>query len=192
MWYNLAAMNKDQVRSELLNILKKDAFFKKKITLSSGKTSDYYLDVRRVSLSSKGIFLISEMIWDLIKGDSPTAIGGPTLGADPIVAGVCMRAHQEGGDLKGFIIRKTPKKHGRQNLIEGRELSSSDKVVIVDDVATSGSSLIYAADVLKKENVSIVRAVSVIDRQEGAAENLAASNIAFNSLFARRDFINET
>lgn len=176
------------MREQLLSLLKKGAWYKGEVKLSSGKISNFYIDVRRVSLSSEGIYLISHLVWDLIKEDNVTAIGGPTLGADPIVAGVCMVAHMNKKNLKGFLIRKTPKSHGRQQLIEGKEISKGEKVVIIDDVATSGSSLIAAIEILHKENIEIVKAVIVIDREEGARENLAKVNCPLVSLFKKSDF----
>ena len=98
------------MRKELLTLLKKEAFFKKKITLSSGKTSNYYIDVRRVSLTSRGIYLISCLLWDLLKHDRVTAVGGPTLGADPLVGGLCTVAYQHKKNWRGFLIRKAPKR----------------------------------------------------------------------------------
>jgi len=179
------------MREQLLALLKKDAWYKGEVKLSSGKVSNFYIDVRRVSLSSEGIYLISHLVWDMIKNDNVSAIGGPTLGADPIVAGVCMLAHMDKKNLKGFLIRKTPKSHGRQQLIEGKELSKGERVVIVDDVATSGSSLITAIEILSKENIEIVKAVSVIDREEGAIENLSKLNCPLVSLFKKSDFFKE-
>ncbi|MDD4182684.1 MAG: orotate phosphoribosyltransferase [Candidatus Omnitrophica bacterium] len=176
------------MRDELLSLLKKDAWYKGEIKLSSGKTSNFYIDVRRVSLSSQGIYLISHLMWELIKDDRISAIGGPTLGADPIVAGVCMVSHMQKKLLNAFLIRKTPKSHGRQQLIEGKELKPGDRVVIVDDVATSGSSLIKSIEILAKEKIQIVKALAVIDREEGAEENLAKLSCPLVSLFKKSDF----
>jgi orotate phosphoribosyltransferase len=176
------------MREQLLALLKKDAWFKGEVKLSSGKVSDFYIDVRRASLSSEGIYFISHLFWELIEKDNITAIGGPTLGADPIVGAVCMIAYENKRKLKGFLIRKTPKDHGRQQLIEGKELSQDDRVVIIDDVATSGSSLVKAAEILQKEKIKVVKAVTVIDREEGAKENLAKANCPLVSLFTKADF----
>jgi len=177
------------MKKELLAILKKDGFFKKKIKLSSGKVSNYYIDVRRVSLTSEGLYLISKIIWGMIKKDNPTAIGGPTLGADPIVAGVCMLAHREGKNLKGFIVRKEPKKHGRQNLIEGKELSRKDRIVLVDDVATTGSSLVNAFITLRNYKIKILKAIVVVDRQEGAKKSFSKLRCPLVYLFTKKDFL---
>lgn len=176
------------MKEQLLNLLKKDAWFKGEVKLSSGKVSNFYIDVRRVSLSSEGIYLISHLVWGLIKNDNIASIGGPTLGADPIVGGVCMLAHMDKNNLKGFLIRKNPKSHGRQQLIEGKELLQGERVVVIDDVATSGSSFIKSIEVLREAKVNIVKALAVIDREEGATENLAKFNCPLVSLFKKSDF----
>ena len=176
------------VRKELLKVLKKEAFIRKKIKLSSGKISNYYIDVRKVSLNPKGLYLISKLIFGLLRKERLSAIGGPTLGADPIVSGVCILAYQDKKPLKGFLIRKTPKKHGRQKLIEGQIPKPGERVVIVDDVATSGSSLIKSIEVLKKSKIRVIKAITVVDREEGARENLAKLNCPFISLFKKREF----
>jgi len=179
-------------KKQLLKLLKNKAFLKKRIKLSSGKISNFYIDVRKVSLSPKGVYLISKLIFDLVKKENITAIGGPTLGADPIVSGVCLLAHRSRRKLKGFLIRKTPKKHGRQKMIEGQAPAASDRVIIVDDVATSGGSLIKAIEALRKEKVKIAAAAVVVDRQEGARENLSKYNFPLFSVFTKKDFLKES
>ncbi|MFH1519324.1 MAG: orotate phosphoribosyltransferase [Candidatus Omnitrophota bacterium] len=176
-------------RKELLSLLKERAFLRKRIKLSSGRISNFYIDVRKVSLSPKGLYLISHLIFGLLKDRKINAIGGPTLGADPIVSGVCLLAHKHNMRLKGFLIRKSPKKHGRQKSIEGQILIPGEKVVIVDDVATSGSSLIKAIKVLKKARIKIAAALVVVDREEGAKEALARYQCPLISLFTKSDFL---
>jgi len=177
------------MREELLDLLKKEAFFKKKVILSSGKESDYYIDVRRVSLSSSGIYLISHLIWDLIQAEDIQAIGGPTLGADPIVGGVCFLARTKDKPLWGFLVRKESKKHGQRQMIEGRDLKPGERVVLIDDVATSGSSLVKAIDILRDEGVEIKRVIVVVDRDEGAREAIETKACQFLSLFTIKDFL---
>ncbi|MFH1767873.1 MAG: orotate phosphoribosyltransferase [Candidatus Omnitrophota bacterium] len=177
------------MKKKLLKIIKKDAFFKKKIKLSSGKTSNYYIDIRRVSLDSQGLYLTSKIIWEMIKKDKPTAIGGPTLGADAIIGGVCVLAHKEGKKLKVFIVRKTPKKHGRQNLIEGKELTPKDRVVLIDDVATTGASLVKSFEILKEAKVKVIKVIVVVDREEGAKEAFSNLNYLFQPIFTKSDLL---
>lgn len=186
-------MKKDlgAIKQNLFALLKKDAFFKKQVVLSSGKISNYYLDVRRVSLSAQGSYWLAEMIWDIIQKDKPTAFGGPTLGADPIIGGLLCLSAQKGEKLKGFIVRQAPKKHGRQNLIEGKELTKSDRVILVDDVATSGGSLVRALEVLNKEKIKVLKAIVVVDRQEGGEETLKALGCPLIALFKAGDFLNK-
>ena len=177
------------MKKELFRLLKKEAFFREKVVLASGKTSNYYIDVRRVSLSPAGIYYISHLIFNAIKHEKIDAFGGPTLGADPMVAGVCMLAHRYKKPLKGFLIRKTPKKHGRQKLIEGQNLKAYDKVILVDDVATSGASLVKSIEILRQEKIKVIKAITVVDREEGARENLTRLNCSFQSLFTKSDFL---
>ena len=176
------------MKKKLLNLLKKEAFFKEKVKLSSGKMSTFYIDVRRVSLSSEGIYLISRLFWQAIKNENITAIGGPTLGADPIVAGVCFLAHQERKKLKGFLVRKASKKYGRKKAIEGVELTSQDSVVIVDDVATTGSSLMNAIKKVEKTGAKIKKVIVLVDREEGAKETLLKEGYHLFSFFTKKDF----
>ena len=182
-------MNK---KRELLKLLKKDAYLKKRVKLASGRISNFYIDVRKVSLNPKGVYLISQLIFALLKDKRVNAIGGPTLGADPIVGGVCYLAYENKKKLKGFLIRKSPKKHGRQKLIEGQVLTSGDRAIIIDDVATSGSSLIKAIEVLKNKKIKLVAALTVVDREEGAKEALAQYKCPLISLFTKSDFVNRS
>ena len=175
------------MKKELLELILHDAFVKKQIKLSSGKISDFYIDVRRVSLDARGLYLMSFLIWEMIKDDDIAAVGGLTLGADPIVAGVCMAAAQNGKSLKGFLVRKTPKEHGERRLIEGPELAEGTRVVIVDDVATSGSSVVKAVEAAQASGFKVVKAVVVMDRGEGAKDNLLKLGCPLVSLFTRQD-----
>ena len=179
-------MNK---KKELLTLLKKEAYLKKRVTLSSGRISNFYIDVRKISLSPKGVYLISHLIFTLLKDKKISAIGGPTLGADPIVGGICYLVYKNKKKLKGFLIRKSPKKYGRQKLIEGQTLNSGERVVIIDDVATSGSSLVKSIQVLKKEKIKVAAAVVVVDREEGAKETLARHKCPLISLLTKSDFL---
>jgi len=175
------------MKKELLNIILRDAFIKKQVTLASGKTSDYYIDLRKVSLDARGLYLAARLMWEMIKDDKPDAVGGLTMGADPIVAGVCMAAAQDGRELKGFLVRKTPKEHGRRRLIEGPDIAPGARVVIFDDVATSGSSVIKAAAAAREAGFNVVKALVIMDREEGARDNLAALHCPLFSLFTRKD-----
>ena len=179
----------EQYRKRLLQVLKKKALKRGRVVLSSGKVSDYYFDGRLVTLSSEGAHLVANIILELIKDKNITAIGGPTLGADPIVGAVIGLAAIKKKRLSGFIVRKTTKKHGMQRLIEGPPLAKGSKVVLVDDVATTGGSLVEAKKALDRQGVIVDCAIVIVDREEGAAENLANAGCTLISIFKKRDIL---
>lgn len=179
---------KNQYRQDLLKFIKEKAFYKEKITLSSGKQSTCYVDIRRISLHSKGSFLIANLLWDMMSKEDFAAVGGPTLGADPILASLAYHAHLKNKSLRTFIVRKEPKKHGRTRLIEGPPLEEGEEVIILDDVATSGKSLVTAIDKLKSMKIKVKQAYTIIDREEGAAEALEKYDCPLYSIFKLHEF----
>jgi orotate phosphoribosyltransferase len=176
-------MGKQELKNQLLVLLKKEAFKKGKFTLSSGKISDYYLDGRIITLTPEGSYLCAMLILDFIKNDKIDAVGGPTLGADPIVGAIAALSHIHKIPLKTFIVRKLTKDHGMQRQIEGPALKENQRVILEDDVATTGKSLIEAKEALDKIKVKVDRAIVIVDRNEGARENLAQINLRLESIF---------
>ena len=179
----------DTDKSELFRLLKTQAFSKGKFILSSGKESNFYLDARLVTLSASGAYLTARIMLDMIKEDQLDAIGGPTLGADPMVGAIASLSHQDGRPINTFIIRKQPKAHGKQQQVEGPLLKEGDRVVIIDDVATTGKAFVEAIEVLQKMNIKIIKAICVIDRGEGAREALAKYNVPLKSIFTITEFL---
>ena len=179
----------DADKSELFRLLKTQAFFRGKFILSSGKESDFYLDARLVTLSAAGAYLTARIMLDMIGKDQPDAIGGPTLGADPMVGAIACLSHQAGRPINTFIIRKQPKEHGKQQQVEGPLLKEGSSVVIIDDVATTGKAFVEAIEVLQKMNVKIKKAICAIDRGEGASEALAKYKVPLQSIFTLRQFL---
>src|SRR5476651_1411400 len=161
----------DADKKELFGILKSHAFSKGKFILSSGKESNFYLDARLVTLSAPGAYLTARIMLDMISKDTPDAIGGPTLGADPMVGAIASLSHQSGKPINTFIIRKQPKAHGKQQQVEGPLLKEGGSVVIIDDVATTGKAFVESIEVLQKMNIKIKKAICVIDRQEGPGKH---------------------
>jgi orotate phosphoribosyltransferase len=158
------------------------------VKLASGATSDFYIDGRLTSLTSRGLQLTAELMWERIKQWDVTAVGGPTLGADPIVAGILMAAAHEGRELKGFLIRKEAKGHGMQRWVEGPDLAEGERVVIIEDVVTSGGSAIKAIEGLRQQyNPKVVKILAMVDRQSGARENLTKAGYQFEALYTRKD-----
>jgi len=170
-------------RQDLLELLTKDAYVKGKVILSSGKESDYYVDARRVTLTAKGAYLCARLILDHVKDEPYDAIGGPTLGADPMLGAIGVVSLQAGRPVSTFIIRKAPKAHGKQQQIEGPVLNKGSKFVLIDDVATTGKAFLESLDVLDKMGISVKKAICVVDRREGAKEALAKRGCELISLF---------
>jgi len=176
-------------KNELFRLLKTQAFFRGKFILSSGKESDFYLDARLVTLSAPGAYLTARIMLDMVKGDQLDAVGGPTLGADPMVGAIASLSYQEGRPIHTFIIRKQPKAHGKQQQVEGPLLKEGGHVVIIDDVATTGKAFVESIEVLQKMNIKIIKAICVIDRGEGATEALAKFGVPLESIFTISDFL---
>jgi orotate phosphoribosyltransferase len=176
------------LKAKLLVLLKKGALKMGKFVLSSGKTSNYYLDGRIITLTPEGAYLVASIILELIKDSGIDAIGGPTLGADPIVGAVAALSHIKQMPIKTFIVRKASKEHGTQRQIEGPQLEKGESVILVDDVATTGKAIIEAKEALDKIGATVRSALVIVDRQEGAKENLAAAGIKLETIFTIADF----
>ena len=178
-----------QYKSQLLKLLKQKAVKTGRIKLSSGKISNFYVDGRLITLTPEGAWLIANIMLEMIKDKRIDAIGGPTMGADPIAGAVACAAFLKDMPLKAFIVRKAKKGHGTQRQIEGPNLKRGARVVIIDDVATTGRSLIEAKQALDKIGVKVDSAIVVVDRQEGAKENLKKAGCKLLSIFKKKDLI---
>ncbi|MEM7164011.1 MAG: orotate phosphoribosyltransferase [Planctomycetota bacterium] len=180
-------MNLDATRQQLADRLRQ-TIQTGEIKLASGRTTDFYFDGRLVTLDPAGLKLVCELSHAVIAGDCD-AIGGPTSGADPMVVGIGLESLQAGAPLRTFFTRSQAKAHGMQRQIEGPALQPGDRVVLVDDVATSGGSLIKAAAAVRDAcEVDLQKALVIVDREEGAAEALREVGIELVALFSRSDF----
>ena len=175
-------------RSRLIALLKRDSLRTGNFTLASGRTSHYYVDGRKVTLSAEGAALIGAGVCDLISArPEVTAVGGLTLGADPIVGATLAVAGARGvAGRRGFLVRKEAKTHGTGKLIEG-PLEPGATVAIVDDVATTGGSALQAAGAVQTLGGRVACVIVVLDRLEGAALAFAARGIDFQCLVTIRD-----
>jgi orotate phosphoribosyltransferase len=151
-------------------------------TLTSGRKSDYYIDGKQITLRSRGAYLVGQLILEELKRTEVDAIGGPTLGADPVIGAVIALAAAENIPLVGFIVRKEAKQHGTQRLIEG-PLQPGMRVAVFDDTVTTGGSLKHAIDQVEAAQCRVVKVLAVVDRQEGAQENFARWGYPFHALF---------
>ncbi|MFA4889790.1 MAG: orotate phosphoribosyltransferase [Candidatus Omnitrophota bacterium] len=180
--------NLTKLKARLFALLEKDALRIGKFILSSGKESNYYLDGRVVTLAPEGAYLAASIILELIKDADVDAVGGPTIGADPIAGAVACLSYLQKKPVKAFIVRKSSKEHGTQRRVEGPSLKIGDKVIIVDDVATTGEALLEAKEALEKNGVKVAGAIVIVDRLQGAKENLEAGGLKLKSIFTIKDF----
>ena len=151
-------------------------------TLTSGRTSDYYIDGKQTTLRSRDAYLVARLLLDELKDMGVDAIGGPTLGADPVIGAVLALAALENIPLVGFIVRKEAKDHGTQHLIEG-PLQPGMRVAVFDDTVTTGGSLKRAIDQVEAAQCTVIKALAIVDRQEGAQQNFTQWGYPFHALF---------
>jgi len=181
----------EELRRELHRLLAEKSVRHGHFVLASGKESDFYLDCRQVSLHGRGQVLIGKLFLRLIEKRYPQAVGlgGPTLGADPLVSATCTVAGLEGKLLHGFLIRKEPKGHGTGAYIEGMaNLPAGSPVVICEDVVTTGGSLLKAVEKARQAELQVLGALALVDRLEGGRQAIEEQGVALDVLFTRRDF----
>lgn len=174
-------------RTELHGLLAERAFRFGDFTLTSGRRSDFYFNGKQVTLDGRGLYLVARLVLERCREQRIDAIGGLTLGADPIAAGVVALSGQT-EPMRAFIVRKEAKEHGTGSRIEGPPLRVRDRVMLVDDVITTGGSFLRAADALAGEHVEIVEALAIVDREEGGRESLEARGFHVHALFTRSEF----
>ncbi len=176
----------------LRELLADRAVVRGRVTLSSGIVSEYYFDCKKVTLSSQGAPLVAEAVVNALASisEQPAAIGGLTHGADPIIGAAMMEAARRGLRLEGFYVRKEPKKHGTQRLIENCPAPETP-VVIVDDVITKGGSVVQAIDGAESAGCRVVGVLVLVDRLEGGAEKVRARVPAarYIALYTLKDFL---
>lgn len=176
-------------RSRLIALLTRDALRTGTFTLASGRTSHFYVDGRKVTLSAEGAALIASGVLDVLERRHPevVAVGGLTMGADPIVGATLGLAPGRGrGDLRGFLVRKEAKGHGTGRLVEG-PLEPGQVVAILDDVATTGGSSLQAVAAVEAMGAKVACVIVALDRLEGAADAFAARGLPFHALTTIRD-----
>ena len=171
---------------ELKELIKSDAVKYGKFILASGKKSDLYVDLRKVTLNPKGALLVGSIIFDMIKERPIDAIGGMSLGADPIAVATSLVAYQAGRTLNAFLVRKGKKDHGTKNMIEG-PIAPGFKVVVVEDVMTTGSSTITAIQYIEEAGMVVDMVIGILDRSEGGREAIESLGYEVRSIFARKD-----
>lgn len=178
-------------RQQLIDLIRQRALKFGDFTLASGQKSPYYLDGKQVTLHSVGLRQISLGLLELLQEVHFDAIGGMSIGADPIIGGVLTVAGERGRDLAGFMVRKEAKGHGTKKFIEG-PIEPGAKVVIIDDVVTTGGSSIQAIERVQEFGGEVVHVVAIIDRLQGGAEAFGKLALPFSPLLTITDLGIET
>ncbi|MBI1820286.1 MAG: orotate phosphoribosyltransferase [Nitrospirae bacterium] len=176
-------------RKRLLEILVKESFQYSETALFklvSGKMSQFYINCKKTTYNAEAMNLIGEILFEKVSRLNVDGIGGLTLGADPIAFSVSMISFQKGRPIDSFVIRKKPKEHGLKNSIEGN-LEKIHKVVIIEDVVTTGQSTVEAITRAKEANLEIVKVISLVDREEGGKEEILKWVLNFEAIFTKSE-----
>lgn len=170
-------------RSELADLVRRLSVVFGRVTLSSGKEADYYVDLRRATLHHQAAPLIGRLIRDLTADWDYAAVGGLTMGADPVA---CAVMHAPGRPIDAFVVRKAVKSHGMQRLIEGFEVAGQS-VLVVEDTSTTGGSALTAVSAARDAGATVIGVVTVVDRATGAAEVIEAEGVPYRSILGLAD-----
>lgn len=179
-------------RNELMQIIRELSYEEREVTLASGRKSNFYFDGKQTCLHARGGLLVGKAFWQEAKQfPGPIdGVGGLTLGADPIATATSIAANLEGGSVHAFIIRKEPKGHGTGQWLEGRKnLPAGSRVVIVEDVTTTGGSSMKAVERARQEGLEVVGIITLVDREEGARANIEAEGLPLRAVFTRTQVV---
>lgn len=169
-------------RDALLEQIKSKAVVHGRVTLSSGKQADHYVDLRRITLDARAAPLVGEVMLDLTASWEYDAVGGLTLGADPVAVSMLHAAAARGRELDAFVVRKAEKTHGMQRRIEGPAVEGR-RVLAVEDTSTTGGSVLAAVEALREAGAVVVGVAVIVDRATGAKERVEAEGCAYLSAY---------
>ena len=179
-----------QPRERLLELLRELSLKRGHFKLSSGGTSDYYVDCKMTTLSAEGLNLVGRLVVSRLKELGVRHVGGMTLGADPIASAAAALSWDEGYPVEAFIVRKQVKGHGTGKQIEG-PLPEGARVVVVEDVTTTGRSALEAVEAVEAHGCKVVEVITILDRMEGGKENIEAKGYKVFALFNRDELLKD-
>lgn len=168
--------------NRLLELVRERGILRGDFTLASGARSSYFFDLKMVTLSPDGAYLVGKLVFELLRDSGVKAIGGLTLGADPIVTAVALFSHLEGKPIPAFIVRGELKEHGTQKNIEGCLPGKNSRVAIVEDVITKGGYTLRAIKAVEAEGCQVVKVVAVLDRHQGGSDELQQMGYDFSAI----------
>jgi len=185
-------MSRDADRARLIEIIKARSFTTGgEVKLASGRSSNFYFNMKPTMLDPEGASLIGRLIAGALAGKSAEMVGGLEMGAVPIATAVAVASHAAGRSLPAFFVRKQAKEHGTQSLVEGLpkgETLKGRRVVILEDVTTTGGSAMKAIEAVRADGANVECVITVVDRLEGAAETFKAAGIPFEPILTAADF----
>ncbi|HML52195.1 MAG TPA: orotate phosphoribosyltransferase [Propionicimonas sp.] len=173
-------------RAELIDHISTLAVVRGRVTLASGREADYYIDLRRVTLDGVAAPLVGEVMTDLVADLDFDAVGGLTLGADPVAVAMMHHAAAHGGRLDAFVVRKEAKAHGMQRRIEGTEVAGR-RVLVVEDTSTTGGSVLTAVEAVREAGADVVAVAVIVDRDTGAKEKIEAAGVPYRYAVSLKD-----
>lgn len=178
----------------LLTLLREHSFARRRIVLTSGKESDFFIDCKQTVLLAEGHALVGAAMLEALAelGPLPDAVAGVALGGCPLASAVALTSHQRSTPLDAVYVRKAAKEHGSARRIEGdTHLDAGARVAVLEDVVTTGGSTVDAIECLRAAGYAVPAVIALVDRREGGADRIAASDVAFRSIYAREDFLGE-
>ncbi|MCX7959003.1 MAG: orotate phosphoribosyltransferase [Deltaproteobacteria bacterium] len=187
-------MTTEENKKRLLELLQTLSFQRREIILASGRRSNFYIDCKQTALTPEGLFLIGNIFLNLISeiGEKVDGVAGVTLGGDPLVCATSYASYISGNKLPALIIRKELKGHGTEVYVEGKKnVPDKAKVVILEDVVTTGGSTLKACERVKQEGLEVGYIICLVDREEGGRENIEGAGYRLYSVFRKRDFISD-
>ena len=185
-------MSKSASRARLADIIRKRSFGRGEITLASGRKSDFYFNLKPTMLDPEGAALLAELSLDALKDDQVDYIGGLEMGAVPIAGAIAQLSWLKGHPIAAFFVRKKPKEHGARLAIEGLakgESLAGKRIVIVEDVTTTGGSAMKAVESVREAGANVVLVLTMVDREEGATDTFGAAGLPFRSLYKASEFL---
>lgn len=182
-------------RARLAEIIRKRSFGRGEITLASGRKSDFYFNLKPTMLDPEGAALLAELTLDALKGDRIDYVGGLEMGAVPLAGAIAQLSWIKGQPIPALFVRKKPKEHGAKLSVEGLargETLTGKRVVVVEDVTTTGGSALKAVDAVRDAGGEVALVFTMVDREEGAAETFRDAGLAFRALFTAKEFLGKS